>query len=146
MTQTSLAIPSDGGTTPITQEVEVSEQSAAVEEEAKVSRDVNVEIYVRHYFSDVPLLADIAYCESTFRQYDKGGNILRGKVNRSDVGVMQVNEYYHGKTARVLGLDLHTIEGNLAYARYLYKREGARPWMSSSPCWSKFSQSDIAKK
>jgi hypothetical protein len=91
-------------------------------------------------------MANVAFCESSFRQYDIKGNILRGGVNKSDVGVMQVNEYYHGKTADKLGYDLYTIEGNLAYARYLYNREGARPWMSSSACWSKFSQSDIAKK
>ncbi|MCK5059678.1 MAG: hypothetical protein KAR00_00845, partial [Candidatus Pacebacteria bacterium] len=114
------------------------------DEKEKFFRDVNVEIYVRHYFSDIPLLADIAYCESRFRQYNKIGNPLRGEVNKSDIGVMQVNEYYHGKTSNRLGYDIYTLNGNLTYARYLYEREGARPWMSSSPCWAKFGQSDIA--
>jgi len=93
--------------------------------------------FVESYFADAPIMVAIAQCESHFRQYDKDGSIFRGKVNHSDVGVMQVNEYYHGKTADVLGIDLYTIEGNVAYARYLYKKEGTTPWNSSRPCWGK---------
>ncbi len=85
----------------------------------------------------------VAYCESRFRQFDKDGSLFRGIVNSSDVGVMQINTYYHEKTAKKLGLDLSTIEGNLAYAKNLYEREGTTPWMSSSPCWMT-SKSEVA--
>ena len=102
-----------------------------------------VEQYVREYFAEVPIMAEVARCESRFKQFDNDGSIHRGVVNRLDLGVMQVNEYYHGKTADKLGLDLYTIEGNIAYAKYLYEKEGTRPWMSSSPCWSK---SKVAKE
>lgn len=111
-----------------------------------MEKATNVELYVRHYFVDTPVMTKIAYCESRFRQYDKGGKILRGEVNRADVGVMQINEYYHLERSKKLGLDIYTLDGNLAYARDLYEREGARPWMSSSPCWAKFTLADeIAK-
>jgi len=96
-----------------------------------------LEEYVREYFADTPIMADIARCESHFRQFSKDGSVHRGKVNKSDIGVMQVNEYYHGKTSKKLGLDIYTIEGNVAYARYLYEREGVEPWSSSKPCWGK---------
>ncbi|HEX8994040.1 MAG TPA: hypothetical protein VF803_02185 [Candidatus Paceibacterota bacterium] len=89
---------------------------------------------VRLYFAGVPILAEIARCESKFRQYDADGNVLRGQVH-TDVGVMQVNEYYHGEEAKKLGYDLYTLDGNMAYARYLYEREGTTPWLSSSYCW-----------
>ena len=102
-----------------------------------------VEQYVREYFAGAPIMAEIARCESRFKQFDNDGSIHRGTGNRSDLGVMQVNEYYHGKTARTLGLDLYTIQGNVAYAKYLYGKEGTRPWISSSPCWSK---SRVAKE
>jgi len=102
-----------------------------------------VEQYVREYFAGAPIMAEIARCESRFKQFDKDGSIHRGVVNDKDLGVMQVNEYYHGKTAAKLGLDLYTIQGNVAYAKYLYEKEGTRPWMSSSPCWSK---SRVAKE
>ena len=102
-----------------------------------------VEEYVRDYFADTPIMIEVARCESHFKQFDKDGSIHRGVVNDKDLGVMQVNEYYHGKTAAKLGLDLYTIQGNVAYAKYLYEKEGTRPWMSSSPCWSK---SRVAKE
>ena len=102
-----------------------------------------VEQYVREYFAGEPIMAEIARCESRFKQFDTDGSIHRGVVNDQDLGVMQVNEHYHGKTARTLGLDLYTIQGNVAYAKYLYEKEGTKPWASSSPCWSK---SKVAKE
>ena len=102
-----------------------------------------VEQYVRGYFAAEPIMVEIARCESRFKQFDNDGSIHRGVVNRSDLGVMQVNEYYHGTVADKLGLDLYTIQGNVAYAKYLYEKEGTAPWLSSSPCWSK---SKVAKE
>lgn len=101
-----------------------------------------VEQYVREYFADTPIMIEIARCESRFKQFDKDGSIHRGVVNDQDLGVMQVNEFYHGITAKKLGLDLYGIQGNVAYAKYLYEKEGTQPWISSSPCWSK---SKVAK-
>jgi len=95
-----------------------------------------VESYVREQFSDEPVLVEIARCESTFRQYDTDGNILRGKVNKGDVGVMQINEKYHADEATKLGLNIYTAEGNVAFARHLYEKFGSQPWSSSSKCWS----------
>jgi hypothetical protein len=93
---------------------------------------------VQEYFADAPIMAKIAWCESTWRQFDSKGNPLRGIVNASDVGIMQINEYYHSATATKLGLDLHTLEGNMAYGRYLYETQGTAPWIHSKPCWSKY--------
>ncbi len=108
---------------------------------------VSTEAYVRDYFKDVPLLAEISRCESTFRQFDRDGKPLIGKVNKDDIGVMQINTHYHGESAQRLGFDLTTIDGNLGYARYLYGKYGSDPWSSSSKCWkaSKASQ-DLARK
>ena len=96
-----------------------------------------VQQYVESYFADTPIMIKIASCESRFRQFDKDGSVHRGVVNNKDVGVMQVNEFYHGATADKLGLDIYSIQGNLAYAKYLYEREGVQPWASSAPCWNK---------
>ena len=94
-----------------------------------------VEEYVRIYFRDIPVMTKVAECESRFRQFNKYGDILRGEENFQDVGVMQVNERYHLETADKLGHNLYTLDGNLAYARYLYKKEGTTPWQSSAICW-----------
>ncbi len=96
-----------------------------------------VEKYLREQYADTPILVEIARCESEFSQFDKDGNVVRGIVNKADVGVMQINEKYHADAAEALGLNLHTIEGNVAYAKYLYSKEGSTPWKYSSKCWNK---------
>jgi len=111
--------------------------SANTQSEAAIVKPVTLEAYVREYFIETPILAEIARCESTFRQLDKDGKVLRGVVNDSDVGLMQVNEYYHGKKASDLGYDLMTVNGNLDYAKYLYEKEGVAPWSASAKCWKK---------
>ena len=83
------------------------------------------------------VLLSIAFCESTYTQYDENDNILRGKVNSDDVGVFQVNEYYHLDTSKKMGYDIYTVEGNLNYAGYLYKKYGLQPWSASYPCLKK---------
>ncbi|HEY1037512.1 MAG TPA: hypothetical protein VGE62_02920 [Candidatus Paceibacterota bacterium] len=110
---------------------------ATTTKQTVINPNAGVEARVRAYFKDTPLLAEIAYCESRYRQFDKDGSIFRGKVNNKDVGALQVNEYYHLERSKKLGYDIHTLEGNMAYSRLLYKESGARPWNSSSPCWMK---------
>ena len=106
----------------------------------------NVEKFLKDYFADIPLMQKIAYCESRNRHFDKNEDVLQGKKNSFDRGVMQVNLLYHEATAEKMGLDLHNIDDNVAYARYLYQKQGAKPWASSSACWSKPTLPEIAKK
>jgi hypothetical protein len=100
-------------------------------------RKITVEEYVKAYFSDIPIMVEIAKCESRFRHYDENGNVLRGEVNSLDRGVMQINEYYHKGDSDKLGYDILTLEGNAAYARHIYEKYGVRPWKSSMPCWGR---------
>ncbi len=97
----------------------------------------NVEMVVRDYFKDVPILVSIARCESTFRHTLADGTILRGVVDGADTGVMQINLRYHGKRAKSLGYDLQDLHDNMAYARHLYEAQGTVPWNASAPCWQK---------
>jgi len=97
---------------------------------------IPIEDVVTNYFKDEPILARIAFCESSFRHYNEKGEVIRGVVDKRDVGVMQINEYYHKSTADRLGLDLETLSGNLEYARNLYKRQGTKPWGASKACWT----------
>ena len=101
-----------------------------------------MEAYLRKEYADTPILVDIARCESNFHQFGKDGEVVRGVVNSADVGVMQINEKYHADMAKKLGMDLYTVEGNIAYAKHLYNEQGSQPWISSSRCWSE----GIAKK
>ena len=103
-----------------------------------------VEERVREYFADTPILADIAGCESHFRQFGPDGRVVRGEINHGDIGVMQINEYYHADEAKKLGLDLTSLQDNMEFARILYNKEGVAPWQSSSACWQKYE--NIANK
>jgi hypothetical protein len=124
-------------------------QTAQVVIESPISKEstskaLTTEEKVTEYFADNKILIDIARCESSFRQTDKNGDVLRGYVNPADVGVMQINERFHLEDSKKLGYDIHTIEGNMAYARHLYDKKGARPWLASSKCWAQYSE--IAKR
>lgn len=118
------------------QTVEIATSSKAVAS-STIPTNAGIEAKVRAYFADIPVMVEVGRCESRFRQFDKSGEPFRGIVNNMDVGVMQVNEYYHLKRAQKLGYNIYTVEGNLAYARLLYKESGTQPWNSSSPCWGK---------
>lgn len=102
-----------------------------------VEKLMSTEQYIRQYFSDIPIMIEIAKCESTFRHLDSKGEVHRGKVNNADVGVMQINEYYHLETAEKENYNIYSIEGNTAYARKLYEKQGTQPWISSKACWGK---------
>lgn len=95
------------------------------------------EAVVREYFKDIPVMIQVARCESTFRHTLADGTVLRGNVDEADTGVMQINKRYHEKTASAMGLDLENIHDNMAYARYLYETQGTQPWSASSPCWGR---------
>jgi len=104
------------------------------EAQPKFARSPTVEEYVHGYFEDIPVMAAIAECESRFRHFDQGGDIIRGEANWRDVGVMQINERFHLTVATELGYNLYSLEGNIAYARYLFEKEGTRPWNASKNC------------
>jgi hypothetical protein len=92
-------------------------------------------------------MVHIAACESRDRQYEPNGSVFRGVVNDKDVGVMQINEKYHGKRANSLGIDIYSLEGNMEYAKLLYEEQGSQPWNSSSACWGQYaSDNKLAMK
>lgn len=111
----------------------------AIEEPVKIditnaTSTADVKRITKEYFKDTPILAEIARCESTYRHF-VGDTVLRGKVNGADVGVMQINEKYHLARSQKLGIDIHTLKGNLEYGALLYKEQGSQPWSASRPCW-----------
>ena len=76
----------------------------------------------------------IAQCESSMRQFNPDGSVLRGRVNPKDVGLFQINEYYHLADSIRLGYDIYTLEGNIGYAEHLVETQGFRPWIHSNNC------------
>ncbi|MEN9913018.1 MAG: hypothetical protein RLY66_426 [Candidatus Parcubacteria bacterium] len=101
--------------------------------------------YLQQEYFDTPILIEVARCESEYRQFDSNGKVIRGRVVADDIGVMQINEYFHGETAKKMGLNIYTAEGNVAYAKYLYSKYGLKPWSASAPCWNKNGDIALAK-
>ncbi len=97
----------------------------------------SVEEYVREYFKDVPVMIDIARCESRFRQLDANGKVLKNPTSTA-MGAFQIMASLHaGPAQNNLGLNIYTLQGNAAYARYLYEKNGTRDWNASKACWGK---------
>jgi hypothetical protein len=95
-----------------------------------------VEKRVREYFVDIPVMIEIARCESKFRQFTDAGSVFRGGAGAGMIGVFQFYEKYHTAASAALGLDLAALEGNIRYARHLYEQSGTTPWASCVPAVS----------
>lgn len=86
-------------------------------------------------FFELPFeLQQVALCESSGIQ-SIGNKTLKSKTG--DLGIMQINERVHGKTALSLGLNLHDPNDNMEYGLWLYKKNGLKDWKASRHCWSK---------
>ena len=53
------------------------------------------ETTVRDYFSDIPVMIEIARCESNFRQFTENGDVVRGGSGGGMVGMFQFFEACH---------------------------------------------------
>ena len=93
----------------------------------------DVETAVKNYFADIPAMPAIAKCESSFRQFDYDGSVLFDP-SYSMIGVFQVSAA-HLPESIGLGMDIMTLNGNMAYAKRLYMQNGIDPWMDSFGCW-----------
>ena len=83
-----------------------------------------------------PILRKIAKCEGV-SQFDSKGKVTRGKVNKHDIGELQINEEIWGKKAKDLGFDIYTLEGNRAMGKWLLANYGSTKWKNSGACWAK---------
>lgn len=110
------------------------EKETAVVLEVKPPQTSTEEI-VRSYFKDIPVMIEVARCESEFRHELRDGSVLKGRIDPADTGVMQINKRFHQATATKMELNIDVINDNLAYARHLYETQGTRPWNASMPCW-----------
>lgn len=114
-----------------------SSAQSILEEESTMSATAaapsSVEDRVREYFADIPVMIEIARCESKFRQFTDSGAVLRGGSSGQYVGIFQFMESIHSSVARTLGYDLATVDGNLDYARHLYTQQGTKPWVACVP-------------
>ncbi len=111
------------------------EEKEEIIEEKVIIEPLNVNELISQEFGTSSVMHRIAQCESGKRQFQANGEVLRGRVNNKDVGIFQINEYYHLLESKNLGFDINTTEGNIGYAKHLFETNGTRPWIWSEPCW-----------
>jgi hypothetical protein len=75
-------------------------------------------------------LERIVYCESNWKT-----NAFNARSR--DLGLFQINLYYHQNAAEKMGLDLNDPKDNIRYALYLYEKNGTRDWNWSKHCWAR---------
>ena len=97
---------------------------------------------VRVAFARIPIMIKIAKCESGFRQYSGRGVPLKN-ADSSATGTFQLMYSLHYKTAKKLGFNINTTEGNIGYAKYLYRAKGTRPWRESKQCWGQTNKNKL---
>ena len=100
-----------------------------------LSLDDEITYYWNIYHPDVSTttIKKIIECESHGQQSARNYKAVVGV----DVGLMQLNTYFHQKQAAQEGLDIYTEAGNLTYGFELMKAQGSKPWYWSKGCWSK---------
>lgn len=108
--------------------------------------NAEVEAKVREYFADIPVMIDVAKCETNFRQFKADDSTLHDATG-TYVGVYQIDEKLHFMNAWGLNMNLYTLEGNMAYARHLYNSKGSAPWRGCVPKSSSViaSERDVAQ-
>ncbi len=96
-----------------------------------------IEVPAEQRLSDYPILVKICNAESGGKQFKANGDVIRGRVNPSDIGICQINEEINNDQARRLGFDIFTEKGNEDMAIWMFVNEGTDPWDSSKAGWSK---------
>ena len=81
-------------------------------------------------------LVEVARCESGYKQFKEDGTVLTNPdPNSSASGIFQILAITHGPTAKNLGMDILTPEGNMDFAEHLYSKNGLSDWKESEFCW-----------
>lgn len=103
-----------------------------------------VEILSESYGINEDLAHAIIDCESEGDPEAVNKNRDRkGNVWSRDYGYWQVNDYWHAKEAKKLGLDITDPDDNLIYGFYLLKRDGTKHWNASRARWEPMLREDL---
>jgi len=95
---------------------------------------------VKEVQGHAPVMDRIAKCESNNSHIDPKSGQVYTKANKNgtvDIGKYMVNEYYWGKKATELGLNLTNEADNEKMAYYIYYQNGTDAWSASAKCWNK---------
>lgn len=81
-----------------------------------------IEELVIRTFPDDHRMLPVAECESNLRQFNTDGSVLMGGGGGNYIGIFQIGIQWVD-LASSMEMDVYTIEGNVAFARWLYNSE-----------------------
>lgn len=115
-------------TTPVVIMQSVEVKTEVTEKEIIINKIKEV------FGKDADIAIKVATCESSLRQFDDKGQVVKSKTG--DSGLFQINQV-HKKQLDEMKLDPDKLEDNIKYAKHLFDRNGLRDWSMSKHCWSK---------
>lgn len=89
----------------------------------------------RHFGANAPIMEAIMKCESGGNQFEEDGSVLISKLGTDDRGLFQIHVPIWGEDIKKIGVDIHTIEGNIIFAKHILEKQGLTAWNPSSKCW-----------
>jgi len=84
------------------------------------------------YGQNAAFVKKIVQCESQFNPNAVNHDAVVGK----DIGLFQINTYYHLDNAKKMGYNIYDTEDNLLYGFQLLATAGSTPWKWSKGCWN----------
>jgi len=98
---------------------------------------------VREAFPDDTTMWKIARAESNCMQFESNNSAVVRNPSSSAVGIFQILEKTHGRDCGIDGVDIHTLEGNIACARKLSLRNpNYSDWDESAGRWRDGARTD----
>ena len=91
------------------------------------------------YGLDPVLVQKIIGCESQWKATNVHPNVRAGTTTpwSYDIGLLQINDYYHETEWEAQGLDMKNPKDNLEFGLKMMQQQGTQPWNASKNCWLK---------
>ena len=118
----------------VLEETQKQTQNAPVSDfSSRIGIERRVEELSASHGQSAQLVKKIIECESNFKVDAVNHDAVVGK----DIGLFQINTYYHLDNAEKLGYNIFEPEDNLEYGFELLNTAGTTPWKWSKKCWSR---------
>lgn len=99
--------------------------------------DAAIDVLAPSYGLSPSLVKKISQCEDQGDPYSTHANKHGDVVWSTDIGPLQINDYYHKAEMKKLGLNINKPIDNLKFGLSMMETEGTVPWKWSEPCWGK---------
>lgn len=101
--------------------------------------DINhqIDIQAPKYGLSPSLVKKISLCEDKGNPYSTHANKHGTTTWSTDIGPLQINDYYHESEMKAEGLNISKPLDNLKFGLEMMSKQGTTPWNWSKYCWNK---------